>query len=141
RFLPAPARSGKRPPGPAGALFRARDPGPPIHSTPVVMVRIRTTHPVPRAAPHDIARALRAASLALHRRSDAHFARHGVTADQFVLLAVLAGGGAAAQRQPARCPSSDPNTVRAMPLLLAKRGRRAPAPPPADRPARPGPPA
>ena len=37
--------------------------------------------------------ALRAAYLALHRRSDARFARHGVTADQFVLLATLARAG------------------------------------------------
>ena len=31
--------------------------------------------------------ALRAAYLALHRRSDARFLEYGVTADQFVLLA------------------------------------------------------
>jgi hypothetical protein len=37
--------------------------------------------------------ALRAAYLTLHRRSDARFLRHGVTADQFVLLATLARGG------------------------------------------------
>ena len=42
---------------------------------------------------NDIAIALRAAYLALHRRSEAAFAPHGVTADQFVLLATLARGG------------------------------------------------
>src|SRR5262245_1939821 len=70
----------------------------------------------------DIAIALRAAYLALHRRSDARFARHGVTADQFVLLAALVGGGTLTQRELARRTSSDPNTVRAMLLLLEQRG-------------------
>jgi hypothetical protein len=42
----------------------------------------------------DIAIALRAAYLTLHRRSEARFAPHGVTADQFVLLATLARGNA-----------------------------------------------
>jgi DNA-binding MarR family transcriptional regulator len=67
--------------------------------------------------------ALRAAYLALHRRSDARFAPHGVTADQFVLLATLARGGEAlTQRELARRMSSDPSTVRAMLVLLERRG-------------------
>ena len=67
--------------------------------------------------------ALRAAYLALHRRSEAVFAPHGVTADQFVLLATLARGGEAlTQRELARRMSSDPSTVRAMLVLLAARG-------------------
>jgi DNA-binding MarR family transcriptional regulator len=67
--------------------------------------------------------ALRAAYLALHRRSDAAFAPHGVTADQFVLLATLARGGEAlTQRELARRMSSDPSTVRAMLVLLERRG-------------------
>jgi DNA-binding MarR family transcriptional regulator len=71
----------------------------------------------------DIAIALRGAYLALHRRSEARFARHGVTADQFVLLATLARGGEAlTQRELARRMSSDPSTVRAMLVLLAARG-------------------
>jgi DNA-binding MarR family transcriptional regulator len=84
------------------------------------------------AAGHDIALALRAAYLALHRRSDAHFARHGVTADQFVLLAALADGVSVTQRELARRTSSDPNTVRAMLLLLEERGLVARAPHPTD---------
>jgi DNA-binding MarR family transcriptional regulator len=72
---------------------------------------------------HHVAIALRAAYLALHRRSDARFAPHGVTADQFVLLATLARGGEAlTQRELARRMSSDPSTVRAMLVLLAARG-------------------
>ena len=67
--------------------------------------------------------ALRAAYLALHRRSDAAFAPHGVTADQFVLLATLARGGEAlTQRELACRMSSDPSTVRAMLVLLERRG-------------------
>ena len=71
----------------------------------------------------NIAIALRAAYLALHRRSEARFATHGVTADQFVLLATLARGGEAlAQRELARRMSSDPSTVGAMLVLLEERG-------------------
>jgi DNA-binding MarR family transcriptional regulator len=66
--------------------------------------------------------AIRAAYLALHRRSEARFALHGVTADQFVLLATLARGHALTQRELARRMSSDPSTVRAMLVLLEERG-------------------
>jgi DNA-binding MarR family transcriptional regulator len=66
--------------------------------------------------------ALRAAYVALHRRSEAHFAKYGVTADQFVLLATLARGDALTQRELARRMPSDPSTVRAMLVLLEKRG-------------------
>src|SRR5262249_37880347 len=48
----------------------------------------------------------------------------------------LAGGGAVNQRKLARCTASDPNTVRAMLLLLEKRGFVARAPHPTDRRAR-----
>lgn len=72
---------------------------------------------------HKLAVALRAAYLALHRRSDAAFAPHGITADQFVLLATLAQDGEAlTQRELARRMSSDPSTVRAMLALLEPRG-------------------
>ncbi|HXT58524.1 MAG TPA: MarR family transcriptional regulator [Pirellulales bacterium] len=66
--------------------------------------------------------ALRAAYLALHRRSEARFARYDVTADQFVLLATLARGDALTQRELARRMPSDPSTVRAMLVLLERRG-------------------
>ena len=71
---------------------------------------------------HDLAIALRGAYLALHRRSEAAFTEHGVTADQFVLLATLARGHALTQRELARRMSSDPSTVRAMLVLLEERG-------------------
>lgn len=66
--------------------------------------------------------ALRAAYLALHRQSNASFARYGATADQFVLLATLARGQSLTQRDLARRMPSDPSTVRVMLALLAKRG-------------------
>lgn len=66
--------------------------------------------------------ALRAAYLALHRQSDAQFAKHGVTADQFVLLATLSRGNVLTQRELARRMPSDPSTVRAMLVLLEKQG-------------------
>ncbi len=71
---------------------------------------------------NELPMALRAAYLALHRRSDAVFGDQGVTADQFVLLATLARGHALTQRELARRMPSDPSTVRAMLVLLEKRG-------------------
>jgi len=65
---------------------------------------------------------LRAAYLALHRCSDLQFAKLGLTADQFVLLATLARGHALTQRELAARMPSDPSTVRAMLVLLEKRG-------------------
>jgi DNA-binding MarR family transcriptional regulator len=58
----------------------------------------------------------------MHRVSDAHFSRSGVTADQFVLLACLADDDGITQQELARRASSDPSTIRAMLLLLE--GRR-----------------
>jgi DNA-binding MarR family transcriptional regulator len=65
---------------------------------------------------------LRAAYLALHRSSDMQFAKLGVTADQFVLLATRARGHALTQRELAARMPSDPSTVRAMLVLLEERG-------------------
>jgi DNA-binding MarR family transcriptional regulator len=70
----------------------------------------------------ELPRLLRAAYFAMHRVSDAHFSRHGVTADQFVLLACLAEEDAIPQNELARRASSDPSTTRAMLVLLEGRG-------------------
>jgi DNA-binding MarR family transcriptional regulator len=70
----------------------------------------------------ELPRLLRGAYFAMHRVSDAHFGRHGVTADQFVLLACLAEQDAITQQELARRASSDPSTVRAMLVLLEGRG-------------------
>ncbi len=66
--------------------------------------------------------AIRAAYLAMHRRSEVQFAQFGVTADQFVLMATLSRGKAVTQRELARRMPSDPSTVRAMLVLLEKQG-------------------
>ena len=78
------------------------------------------------------ARALRAAYLALHRQTNDCFAKDGVTADQFVLLASLAEADAVTQQELVRRVGSDPNTVRAMLLLLEGRGLVARERHPAD---------
>ncbi len=84
----------------------------------------------------ELPRLLRAAYFAMHRVSDAHFSRHGVTADQFVLLACLAEEDAITQKELARRASSDPSTVRAMLVLLEGRGLVARRRQPDDRRAR-----
>lgn len=71
---------------------------------------------------HQLAMALREAYLALHRRTDAIMARSGVTADQFVVLASLTEQIALTQRDLVVRTSSDPNTLRAMLILLERRG-------------------
>lgn len=80
--------------------------------------------------------ALRCAYLSMHRHSDAHFATAGVTADQFVLLNALAEAGPLTQRTLADRIACDPNTLRAMLLLLEKKGLLARTPHPSDRRAR-----
>ena len=65
---------------------------------------------------------LRAAYWAMHRQTDAYFTKYGVTANQFVLLALLAEDDGITQQQLVRRASSDPNTVRAMLVLLENRG-------------------
>lgn len=83
-------------------------------------------------AGHEIARALRAAYLALHRQTHDCFAGDGVTADQFVLLAALSEADAVTQQELVRRIGSDPNTVRAMLLLLEGGGLVARQRHPAD---------
>ena len=70
----------------------------------------------------ELPRLLRAAYFGMHRVSDAHFSRSGVTADQFVVLACLAEQDAVTQQELARRASSDPSTIRAMLVLLEGRG-------------------
>jgi DNA-binding MarR family transcriptional regulator len=72
-------------------------------------------------APH-IPLGLRAAYLAMHRWTDACLATSGCTADQFVLLGLLDRGDVVTQQELVRRASSDPNTIRAMLVLLEKRG-------------------
>jgi DNA-binding MarR family transcriptional regulator len=81
---------------------------------------------------HDLALALRAAYLAMHRRADAAVGRFGVTADQYVLLAALAEADALTQQDLTQRVGSDASTVRAMLLLLERRGLVARRPHPSD---------
>ena len=81
---------------------------------------------------HEVALALRAAYLALHRQTNACFAEDGVTADQFVLLAALADADGVTQQELVRRVGSDPSTVRAMLQLLEGRGLVARERHPAD---------
>lgn len=71
---------------------------------------------------HDIAMGLRAAYLSMHRQTNSHLAPFGMTADQFVLLALLSEQDGITQQELARRASSDPNTIRAMLVLLENRG-------------------
>jgi DNA-binding MarR family transcriptional regulator len=71
---------------------------------------------------HELAMALRGAYLAMHRRTDALLAPSGVTADQFVVLAALFEGAALTQCDLVARTMSDPNTLRAMLVLLERRG-------------------
>lgn len=66
---------------------------------------------------------LRHAYLAMHRRFNAQFAAHGVTADQFVLLSLLNETGPCSQRELVDHVFSDPNTVGAMLRLLERKSR------------------
>jgi len=88
------------------------------------------------ASGHDIAMELRAAYWAMHRQTEVGLARGGVTADQFVLLALLAERDGITQQELVRRASSDANTVRAMLVLLEGRGLVARQGHPTDRRAR-----
>ncbi len=76
--------------------------------------------------------ALREAYWAMHRRADAVLAPLGVTADQFVLLSSLADEEQLTQQELGRRVTSDPNTVRAMLVLLEGRGFVSRKPHPTD---------
>jgi len=81
---------------------------------------------------HNIAMALRAAYWAMHRQADAALSRHKVTADQFVLLSLLAEQDGVTQQELVRRASSDANTVRAMLVLLENQGLISRRPHPTD---------
>jgi DNA-binding MarR family transcriptional regulator len=65
---------------------------------------------------------LRGAYLTMHRRFNAHFDAHGITADQFVLLSLLRDQPGCTQRELAELSFADPNTITAMSRLLERRG-------------------
>lgn len=65
---------------------------------------------------------LRRAYMTIHRYAQAHFAQFGVTADQYVLLSVLAEEDGVTQRELTNAISSDANTIGAMLRLLEEKG-------------------
>jgi DNA-binding MarR family transcriptional regulator len=65
---------------------------------------------------------LRKAYLSFHRRANAHLLSHGVTADQFVLLSLLAREEGITQITIVERTASDANTVAAVLRLLERRG-------------------
>jgi DNA-binding MarR family transcriptional regulator len=70
---------------------------------------------------HDLAMGLRMAYWALHRRTDESLIKRGVTANQFVLLALLIEEDGITQQDLVLRASSDPSTIRAMLVLLEKK--------------------
>ena len=76
---------------------------------------------------------LRRAYLALHRRTNAELRRRfGVTADQFVVLNLLAERESSSQQDLCRRCGSDPSTLGALVRLLENRGLVRRAADPAD---------
>lgn len=65
---------------------------------------------------------LRSAYLTFHRKTNAEFARVGLTADQFVLLTALVKNDGATQVELVRCIASDPNTMSGMLVRLERQG-------------------
>lgn len=65
---------------------------------------------------------LRGAYLSMHRTFQAHFAPFGVTADQFVVLSLLAEEDGIIQRELVRRTFSDANTITALLRLLERKG-------------------
>ena len=71
---------------------------------------------------HEVAMAIRAAYLSMHRQADAIFSVHGVTANQYVLLALLDEQDKVPQRDLVERAFSDPNTIRPMLVALERNG-------------------
>lgn len=71
---------------------------------------------------HKIAMGLRLAYRSMHRKTNASLSRFGITADQFVVLGLLMEQDGVSQRELCSRASSDPNTIRAILLLMEKKG-------------------
>jgi DNA-binding MarR family transcriptional regulator len=71
---------------------------------------------------HELAMWLRKAYLAFHRRVNAWMLIHGITADQYVVLRVVAREPGITQIKIVQRTASDPNTVAAIVRLLERRG-------------------
>lgn len=80
--------------------------------------------------------ALRRAYLLMHRHANSGFTPSEVTTDQFVVLSGLSEVGSLTQRELSDWVACDPNTLRAMLLLLEKKGLVERTQHPTDRRAR-----
>jgi DNA-binding MarR family transcriptional regulator len=81
---------------------------------------------------HELAMHLRAAYAHLRRSTNSAFSQFGMTADQYVLLRVLAERGQATQQELVRRCYSDTATIGAMLALLEEKGLVSRAPHPED---------
>ena len=70
----------------------------------------------------DVARGLKIAYALMHRQTQSLLSRHDMTADQFVLLALLSLEDGVTQNELAHRAASDPNTIRAMLVLMEDNG-------------------
>jgi DNA-binding MarR family transcriptional regulator len=71
---------------------------------------------------HEIAMAIRVAYLSMHRQADAILAPFDVTANQYVILALLAERDQVPQRDLVDRAASDPNTIRPVLMALERKG-------------------
>ncbi|HYW80266.1 MAG TPA: MarR family transcriptional regulator [Thermoguttaceae bacterium] len=71
---------------------------------------------------HQVAMAIRRAYLSMHRQADAILAPYGVTANQYVILALLAERDQVPQRDLVERAASDPNTIRPVLKTLERKG-------------------
>jgi DNA-binding MarR family transcriptional regulator len=70
----------------------------------------------------DIARGLKVAYALMHRQTQSLLLNHDMTADQYVLLALLCVEDGITQNELTARAASDPNTIRAMLVLLEGKG-------------------
>ncbi|MBN1974982.1 MAG: MarR family transcriptional regulator [Sedimentisphaerales bacterium] len=71
---------------------------------------------------HDLPISIGEISKKVHRLTDACCVKYNITAKQFVLLLLLAEEDGITQQELVKRAASDPNTIRAMLLLLEKNG-------------------
>ena len=70
----------------------------------------------------EIARSVRVAYMAMHRQTQSLLSTFGITAEQYVLLALLDIKDAITQQELTRRASSDPNTIRDMLVRMERHG-------------------
>ena len=69
----------------------------------------------------NLAMGLRGAYMAMHRKTNTALLKLGITADQFVIMVILDESPGVIQQELVKLANSDPNTMRAMLLILEKK--------------------